>query len=642
MELIVAEIISFFIVAAILIEHRRSQKDSKHPKQDSITSVAFSYLFYLGISIIVHLSMRGYLTLFPWFSRVATLIHMLAIPTYILFWMRAIERRLLHQRTARILERVQVSILTLAAIVTFTDLAFSRLFIFSDAGRFIEGPGLLYMHLLSSLFILIQVISLFSRWRQIPSYIRILFLFSSLFLLLSLIFFQWFRQPYLLGLSSTFMLLLSYLVWQRRELTLDLLTRIPNYTAYYEHLKHIVHTRHETTILMLDIENFRLINERYGNSYGDRFLQLFAAKLSTFTTLGSVYRLLGNRFALILPRQTHNGVVRIVQGIRAITNEGFIIEDVPIVCHINIAIVETPLKTNTLEEIADSLDFTMVKIKERRRVSVIIFNQKLIPLRQRKLDILSVLRKAVRDESMVKVHYQPIIDMQDHHIIAAEALMRIEDERLGMISPGEFIPAAEMAGLISPLTEIIVRKVCTLLKTHEQQTSHLSHISINISADDLNSSEFAHRILDVIEQTRVDARKLSFEVTESVLLSPSDSVQKNWNAFSERGIHFLLDDFGTGYSNLETLVSKPFDFVKLDRSVVSNATNNYELLVLIAGMLKYLGKSMVAEGVETEEQLQMVKGQGIQFVQGYYFSKPVPEAQLLAWLSGNLRINPKV
>lgn len=585
--------------------------------------------------------MRGYLHLVPWFSIGITLAHMLAIPTYILFWMRAIERRLLHPETARILERVQFSLLGLAAIVTFSDLVFKKLFIFSDAGRFIEGSGLLYMHYLSTLFILVQVVVLFSCWRRIPRYIRTLFLFSSIFLILSLIFFQWFRQPYLLGISSTFMLLLSYLVWQRRELTLDLLTRIPNYTAYLEHLKHVVRTAQETTILMLDIENFRLINDRYGNAHGDVFLQRFATKLETSIPSGPVFRLFGNRFAIILPHQSHNGIVRIVKDIRSIANEGFLIEEMHISCHVNIAIVESPLKTNTVEEIVESLDYTMAEIKERRRLSVIIFNQKLVPLRQRKLDVLSVLRRAVVQESMVKVLYQPIIATKDNRIIAAEALMRIEDDRLGMISPGEFIPAAEMAGLISPLTEIIIRKVSTFLKNHDQQASHLSHISINISADDLHSAEFARRILDIIEQTKVDAGKLSFEVTESMLLSPSDSVQKNWNAFTEQGIHFLLDDFGTGYSNLATLVSKPFDFVKLDRSLVSNATNNYELLSLITGMLKHLGLSMVAEGVETKEQLEVVMREGIQFVQGYYFSKPVSEEQFLRWLSGSMCIIPK-
>lgn len=641
MELIVAEIVSFFIVAAILIEHRRSQNGSKPLEQDSIASVALSYLFYLAVAIITHLSMRGYLHLVPWFSIGITLAHMLAIPTYILFWMRAIERRLLHPETARILERVQFSLLGLAAIVTFSDLVFKKLFIFSDAGRFIEGSGLLYMHYLSTLFILVQVVVLFSCWRRIPRYIRTLFLFSSIFLILSLIFFQWFRQPYLLGISSTFMLLLSYLVWQRRELTLDLLTRIPNYTAYLEHLKHVVRTAQETTILMLDIENFRLINDRYGNAHGDVFLQRFATKLETSIPSGPVFRLFGNRFAIILPHQSHNGIVRIVKDIRSIANEGFLIEEMHISCHVNIAIVESPLKTNTVEEIVESLDYTMAEIKERRRLSVIIFNQKLVPLRQRKLDVLSVLRRAVVQESMVKVLYQPIIATKDNRIIAAEALMRIEDDRLGMISPGEFIPAAEMAGLISPLTEIIIRKVSTFLKNHDQQASHLSHISINISADDLHSAEFARRILDIIEQTKVDAGKLSFEVTESMLLSPSDSVQKNWNAFTEQGIHFLLDDFGTGYSNLATLVSKPFDFVKLDRSLVSNATNNYELLSLITGMLKHLGLSMVAEGVETKEQLEVVMREGIQFVQGYYFSKPVSEEQFLRWLSGSMCIIPK-
>ena len=635
MELIVAEIVSFCIVAAILVEHRRSQNVTSKPQEESITSVAFSYLFYLTASIIVHLFIREHLALGAFLARLFTILHVLAIPVYILFWMRAIERRLLPPKRAFHLARAQFTVLGIFALASLSDLVFMRLFIFSDANTLIGGIGLNLLLYLSAFFILVQAVVLFSYWRQIPSYIRLLFLFSSLFLLLSLLFFKLFRQPYLLGLSSTFMLLLSYLVWQRRELTLDLLTRIPNYTAYIEHLKHIVRTRQETTILMLDIENFRLINERYGNTHGDIFLRLFAKKLSSLTEHGNLYRLFGNRFAIILARQSHNGIVRIVQAIRGITTEGFVIDDVSITCHINIAIVETPLKTNTLEEIADSLDFTMVEIKEKRRLSVIIFNQKLIPLRQRKLDILSVLRKAVKDESMVKVHYQPIVDLKDNCIIAAEALMRIEDERLGMISPNEFIPAAEQAGFISLLTEIMVHKVCMLMATYPKQTSHLSHISINISADDLISAEFSHRILDAIERTKADAGKISFEVTESMLLSPSGSLQANWNAFAEKGIYFLLDDFGTGYSNLETLVSKPFDFVKLDRSVVTNATNNYELLQLIAGMLKHLGKSMIAEGVETIEQLEMVKGLGIQFVQGYYFSKPVPEELLLDWLSGD-------
>ena len=349
----------------------------------------------------------------------------------------------------------------------------------------------------------------------------------------------------------------------------------------------------------------------------------------------------GNRFALILRRQSHNGVVRIVQAIRAITSEGFVIDGAHITCHVNIAIVETPLKTNTLEEIVDSLDFTMAEIKERRRLPVIIFNQKLVPLRQRKLDILSVLRRAVVQESMVKVFYQPIIATKDNRIVAAEALMRIEDERLGMISPGEFIPAAEMAGLISPLTEIMVRKVCSLLTRYAKQVALISHISINISAEDLHSTDFSRRILDVIEHSGADARKISFEVTESILLTPSDSVEKNWKAITDKGIRFLLDDFGTGYSNLETLVSKPFDIVKLDRSVVSNATNRYELLALITGMLTHLKKGMVAEGVETAEQLEVVKQVGIQFVQGYYFSRPVPEEQFLSWLSGTMFIIPQ-
>lgn len=301
--------------------------------------------------------------------------------------------------------------------------------------------------------------------------------------------------------------------------------------------------------------------------------------------------------------------------------------------HVNVAIVETPLSKNSAEEIMESLNFTMAEIKERRRQSVIIFNNKLIHARQRRLDILSVLRRAVSDHDMVKVYFQPIVDTISGLPVAAEALMRLQDDRMGILSPGEFIPLAEQSGLITLFTEIILTKVCSFIAENQDSVRHFSHISINVSADDLSNPEASQKLLEVLDKSPACARMIGFEVTESMLLASRGSLEKTWEKFHRQGIRFLLDDFGTGYSNLEALVKLPFDIVKIDRSVVSNAHHDYELLSLIAGMLHRLGKQIVAEGVETLQQLEVVRSARIHQVQGYYYSRPLDAEQFFQWVA---------
>ena len=214
---------------------------------------------------------------------------------------------------------------------------------------------------------------------------------------------------------------------------------------------------------------------------------------------------------------------------------------------------------------------------------------------------------------LFRSHYQPIIDSSDNRIVAAEALMRIVDPHLGVISPAEFIPAAEHTGLIRALTTIVLRKVCALLAL--PPAASLSHISINISAADMVSPEMGSRLLSIIHESLIEPSKIVFEVTESMLLGSNGQILKNWKLFTEQGVHFMLDDFGTGYSNIESLVTLPFEIVKLDRSVVTNSANDYQLIALIASMLTRLGKQMVAEGVEKRTQLEVAVRHGVHFIQ---------------------------
>lgn len=639
MELVVTEGLSLIIVSSIVFAHLYVKKSRGASKEDSLLWVAYTTIFYLSVSILYHLQLTGGFQLSIPIARFLTILHTCSIGLFILVWIINIESWVIqNKKTFRQLTKVQVLLFSAFIVASTVDLFLQRLFVFTGS-TLSGGNGITLMLMLSMLFIGLAILCILIHWRSIHVFSRLLFSLLILFLLLSLIFFQLFRQPYLLALSSSFMLLLSYLVWQRKQLTLDNLTRIPNYQALYEHFQHLSHHKMRATVLMIDIENFRLLNERHGTGVGDELLKAFAASLQGLG--GAAYRVVGNRFALIFPHLSHNEIVRKVRSIKLRTAEGWMIEDIHLTFYVNIAIAETPLQLNTADELVESLEFTLAAIKEKRRYSVIIFNQKLIHLRQRRLEILSVLRKAVADTSRVIVHYQPIVDIRDNRIIGVEALMRLHDDRLGMISPGEFIPLAEQVGLITKLTEIMVEKVCALLSDHQALGLALSHVSINISAEDLASADIAQHLLQILKQHQIDPALIRFEVTESMLLSSLENSQAAWKAYQDYGIHFLLDDFGTGYANLETLVERPFSTIKIDRSVVSNSRNQYQLLRVIAGMLASLGKQMIAEGVETEAQLASVKEAGIVYVQGYYYSKPVPEQEFLGFITESMCILPQ-
>ncbi|MDD4302505.1 MAG: bifunctional diguanylate cyclase/phosphodiesterase [Sphaerochaeta sp.] len=634
MELVVMELFLLIVVVSIVVNQKGSSSVINYHDVDA-AGVAGAYIGYLVLALLSHVHIRGLFPFSPAIARLVTILHIVSIPLLIFVWMNSIEKRILSKTSYTVLFHVQRSLLVLFCIASFIDLFLNRLFVFSPDLLIIGGSGIPLMLGLSTLFVLVEFYAALVRWKHIEWHERAIMVLTALFLLFSLVLFETFKQPYMLSLSSAFMLLLSFLSWQRRELLLDWLTRIPNNQAFMEVLNKGISSHQHRIILLLDIENFRLLNERYGEDGGDAILRSFADFLKTTYEQAEIFRIGGNRFILMFPWLTHNELVREVNIIKEKTAKGCTIGETQVSFHVNIAIVEIPLQKNTVDEVVESLSFTMTEIKEKRRQPVIIFNQKLIGVRQRRLDILSILRKALLEQDMIQVYFQPIMDVDGNKPVAAEALMRLQDERMGIISPGEFIPLAEQAGLISMYTEIMLQKVCAFLIEHPSIQERLSHVSINIVAEDLAVGDIACRLLDILSQRGIDAKKIGFEVTESMVLSSDPVVTKSWQALRNMGVRFFLDDFGTGYANLDSLVNLPFDVVKIDRSVVSNTTNSYELLSLIAGMLERLGKEVIAEGVETLEQLEMVKSNRISYVQGYYFSRPLPPGDFLSWLEAS-------
>ncbi len=630
MELIGTEFFSIIIMVAILVDRRKvRRRKGSLPADQFYLKLLVSYLGFLFIALLAHVSILQVVH-FPLFlERTISIVHIVTFPLFILIRLSSIEVHHLERKPFVILSIVQVTGAAIYIAFSLVDILLGRFYVFDDTLRIVGGNGFITTTLLSVAYCLVAFVVIAVSWKKIELGNHLHVFIIPLFFMVSMVFFYLFKQHNLFTLSTSFLLLTNYMFLLRKRFEIDSLTGVPNQNAFMTRLEWILKQKHEATVFVLDIENFRFINHRYGTAVGDALLQSFATYLSALVLDAEVFRIAGNRFSVVASKLSHNEIVRVVNRFKVRIAQPWEVAGASISFHVNVAIIELPDHADAKDQVVDTLDFTLSEIKSRRRQSIVIYNKRLMLLRQRRLNILTALRNAISNESMVVVHYQPIYDTSTGHLVSAEALMRLQDDQLGLLMPGEFIPFAENTGLIVNLTEIMLRRVCTFLTNHETAFRHLRHISINVSAEDFSSSDMARRLLDIVDNSGVKASRLSFEMTESLLLESYETVKNSWGAFAQRGITLALDDFGTGYSNLEALVNMPFDIVKIDRSVVSNSTNNFELITLISVVLERLGKSMIAEGVETQEQVEFVRAAGIDCMQGYFFSKPVPEEHFL-------------
>ena len=235
------------------------------------------------------------------------------------------------------------------------------------------------------------------------------------------------------------------------------------------------------------------------------------------------------------------------------------------------------------------------------------------------------------ENGVFEVYYQPTYNI-DKSLYGAEALLRMQDVELGMVMPDEFIPIAEQLGMIDDIDEFVLEEVCSLLKTGLPQKFGIGHINVNLSVQECLKSGFADNIIKIVSETGIDRSHISFEITESVGATDYTQLSNVIDTLKEAGFTFYIDDFGTGYSNMSSLFALGADVIKVDKSVLWGAKDNKIGMVLlkdIIGIIKDMKKRSLAEGVETEEQLQTLTELGCDHLQGYYFSKPLPKEQFL-------------
>ncbi len=420
----------------------------------------------------------------------------------------------------------------------------------------------------------------------------------------------------------------------------DALTHLPNRFLSLDRLSQLLKEaqRDKTlvAVLFLDLDNFKKVNDTLGHETGDKLLMEAALRLSQVARSGdTVGRLGGDEFIVLLGGLLNANDPRpVVNNILEQFRAPFIIADRELVLTTSIGVSIFPRDGGDISKLLRCADTAMYHAKNLGRNTVASFNDTMNHEVSRRLALEEQMYGAL-DRNEFSVSYQPMIEVSGGRVVGAEALLRWHNPALGHISPEEFIPIAEQTGLIVPIGQFVITTALGLCARMHPFHDSGCHMAVNLSPLQFRDPELVHFIQKVLQQSGVPAESLELEITEGVLMSGHAYVTDALAALSDMGVSLSMDDFGTGYSSLSYLRTYPFDVLKIDRSFISDITEDPADRALIdatIAMAHGLNLKVVAEGVETEEQLACLKKRGCDYAQGYFFAKPMPGDELFEWM----------
>ena len=411
----------------------------------------------------------------------------------------------------------------------------------------------------------------------------------------------------------------------------DSLTGLPNRSLFQDRFAQALSRAQrdgtKVALLCFDLDRFKTINDSFGHHTGDYLLQGVAQRLQKLVRQSdTLARIGGDEFCHLIPSlEKDHGAAVLAEKILKTLKPAFELAGKQIFTSASIGISIFPNNGEDAETLQKHADIAMYVAKEQGRNSFAFFseamNRQAIERQQMEKD----LRQALDNDEFYLV-YQPQLDLHSGRIVGAEALLRWNHPEKGLVSPDEFIPLAEEVGLIEPLGEWVLRSACRQNKAWQEAGHPSIRIAVNLSVNQLKQSDFIAILDRVLQETRLDPLWLELELTESLVMEDAEFSGEVLANISERGIHLAIDDFGTGYSSLSYLKNFTVDRIKIDRSFVGQLPldlNDSAIVETILAMAKALNLEVVAEGVETIEQLEFLKNRGCQSAQGYYLGRPV-------------------
>ncbi len=426
----------------------------------------------------------------------------------------------------------------------------------------------------------------------------------------------------------------------------DRLTNLPNQLSLRERFKQVQATEPDNeqlvTVMCLGLDRFNQINDNLGHAFGDLLLKAVAERLTACVSpQDTVAHLNASQFAIILATTQHKkDAAQFAQTILESLSQTFGLAGQEIFITASIGIALYPGDGTQIEHLLNHANMAMTQAKQQGGDQYHFYTTALNIGSLDRLALQTSLRHAIEREEL-KVYYQPQVNLQTGQIIGAEALVRWQHPERGLVSPDKFIPVAEETGLIIPIGEWVLHTACKQSKVWQNAGFDSLRIAVNLSSRQFSQIDLRHQLVQILMETGLDPKFIELELTESMLVQNTEVAIRRLNALKSLGVEIAIDDFGTGYSSLSYLQQFPFDILKIDRCFIRNIadnSNNAAITKAIIEMAKSLNLKLIAEGVETEEELSFVCKYKCDVMQGFLFSRPLPVKEFEQLLTSGKRL----
>lgn len=415
----------------------------------------------------------------------------------------------------------------------------------------------------------------------------------------------------------------------------DTVTGIPNRNAFFNELKNSLQglglNDVRGAIILLNIDNFKLINDTFGYDNGDLLLKVFSQLLSLcIKDYGKLFKLAGDEFVILIgDYKEENSLLNLCDMLMEYSTKPFEVNEHKMYITTSMGISIFPKHSSNIKDLLKYADLALLKSKIEGKNKYTFFENSIGQSYFRRIIIEQELKNSIKNNEL-SIVYQPQIEALENKVIGLEALLRWNNKELGVVTPSEFIPIAERTGMIIEIGDWVLNRVCKKVNKIKKKYYNLKSISINISPIQIRESNFKEKIINICRKNGVNVNMIELEITEGALMELNIEKIKDLNELIKEGISISIDDFGIGYSSLNYLTVLPVNTLKIDKSFIDNIKNekNRAVIECIMNLSKSLKYEVIAEGVETKEQLDLIMKLGCKRIQGYYFSKPITEEEL--------------
>lgn len=515
-------------------------------------------------------------------------------------------------------------------VLVATNISNHLLFSFSESFEYTRGPLNQAPYLLLIWYVILCLISFFSQMRTADRALKRVMRIVP-FVVLALAFVQFMAPEVMMtGTATAIALIVLFIFCQQGTIGADQLTGLNNRESFYTTVETLTRNGTRFHALFVSLRGYKNINNRFGQRGGDQVLIAVGAYLRELRHNALVFRFGAVEFIVIFRSIEAAEYENALRAVIARFDESWTVMGMTTHLPACFADITYPDHTSDANRLIDSLEYA-TRLAKYGDDKVVRFNELISRQLTRRNYVLSMLKTAFI-ENLFFMNYQPIYDCEHERIISAEALVRLQDRDSVVMMPSEFVPLAEESGMIVELSWVVMEKTCRFLSEQNDEIS-IESISINLPPQQFVEEDMVNKTLALLQKYHVNPNRLKIEITERTIISDIQKVTRVIHELNQIGIGMYLDDFGTGYSNLAYVAQMPFECVKIDRSMldpIAESENSYKMLEAVVRGLKHTGAKVLIEGVETGEQVALVRRLGIDRIQGYYYNRPLEEDELIA------------